>query len=141
VIGGGSLGSLFAGKLSQAKVPVLLVSGYEDHCNAIQSSGLEIMENDVDHKKEIDLGSDLGSSSGLQLKQSRRGKSLRNKTIFPAPSSSFLQCASLETKIEKGDNEFDFALFLTSGRQTASRAGAVQDAIGPGGLVVTLQNG
>ena len=117
VIGGGSMGTLFASQLSKVH-PVLLLSGYEEHVETMQKGGLWVAREKIEQEEKMEQG---------QNKTSGR---------FLAMSGTMIDDLLLEYP-----NSADLVLILTCGSRTEKAARVSSSLLSPSGLLLTLQNG
>jgi 3-methyl-2-oxobutanoate hydroxymethyltransferase/pantoate--beta-alanine ligase len=112
VIGGGAMGSLFAGKLSAvATNKVTVVSQWAEHVDAINRQGLQVHQ--------------TGRTS-----QQKVAKKKANLTATAA--------VDIESTQTHGA---DVVFILVKSRDTCAAAKTAQQLVKPGGTVITIQNG
>ncbi|XP_063722100.1 uncharacterized protein LOC134848530 isoform X2 [Symsagittifera roscoffensis] len=136
VIGAGAMGSLVAGKLvKHGGYDVTLISSWEEHVKTISQSGLLIkaLVNDGIVEGELIKASAAKSFPKEEPAEGVLRVTSPFHTLFNPP----------KREIEGGDEyvSADVVFILTKGHSTRSAARTAATIIGPGSLVVTLQNG
>ena len=121
VIGGGSMGTLFASRLS-AHSPVLLISNYNKHIDTIRQNGIQVT-----------------SLTGFGKEREGEGGREREKS---GGGSNLLAVCDVEGEILKVLRNFSpFVFVLTSGNNTEKAADVAKKIVKENGVVITLQNG
>jgi ketopantoate reductase len=113
VLGGGSMGTLFASRIAKIS-PVLLVSDHRENVSAIRSLGIQVYSN----QSEIDDT----PSEGMRATQN-------------------LFALSYDDALQKCRKFAKLVYVLTSGSHTAHAAHLANEIVANDGIVVTLQNG